>query len=150
MSHDCACPRYSSDLQTAEDVLNRYRVGLTIAATLGPIAETDGGLKLLQCRICGQFWQESADHCHRRALYQIPPTTPDNWRERPFPDQVKIASLRSMLRELGDEQGPEQCREPGCTRLRVRLSLFCAKHHYVRNLGGVLHNDDNMPDEFHS
>jgi hypothetical protein len=39
-------------------------------------------------------------------------------------------------RVLGDECGPETCRSPGCTKLRIMHSVFCRRHHF-RMIRGV-------------
>jgi hypothetical protein len=39
-------------------------------------------------------------------------------------------SDKRFFNGLFPEAGPEVCREEGCTRLRIRHSVLCAKHHF--------------------
>ena len=37
---------------------------------------------------------------------------------------------QDFWKRLGNEEGPEQCRAPGCGRLHISLSTLCRRHHY--------------------
>jgi hypothetical protein len=51
----------------------------------------------------------------------------------------RLGALRSVRRnqelafwsQLGPEVGPEACRHPGCSRLRIFCSVFCRRHHFL-------------------
>ena len=43
---------------------------------------------------------------------------------------TKIAAHEYFWGILGDEVGPEACSEPGCSRLKIRQSIFCKRHHF--------------------
>jgi len=38
-------------------------------------------------------------------------------------------------RVLEEEVGPETCRQQGCARLKMRLSVFCKRHHFQMVMG---------------
>ena len=42
----------------------------------------------------------------------------------------KVADHDAFWRVLGDEVGPQKCREPDCPRLKITQSLFCKRHHF--------------------
>jgi hypothetical protein len=119
----------------------------TLVVSLEQIAVTeDGKLRLYRCRICESYWQQSADARGRLALYQVPQIPFESWRRTPFPNQSMIASWRSLFLSMGPAIGVT-CREPGCHQNAVRLSIFCAIHHCVRNLRYLV-PDDEMPEEY--
>lgn len=41
-----------------------------------------------------------------------------------------IEAHDQFWRGLGEECGPETCRSPGCTKLRIMYSVFCRWHHF--------------------
>ncbi len=42
---------------------------------------------------------------------------------------------KNFWMRLGDEEGPEQCKAPGCGRLHISLSTLCRRHHYENGDG---------------
>jgi hypothetical protein len=146
----CACAKYATPLHNMADVMNRYRVSRSIVPTLDVLALLpQRRFTLFRCRACGQYWQESFGWAQvHDALYPVPEVAVEQWLREPFPDQAATASWRGTFDSLGPEVGPEACREPGCRRRRAHLSVFCPKHHWVRNLGGVLPEPDVMPLEY--
>jgi hypothetical protein len=68
---------------------------------------------------------ESADH-----RYYVHPFEP--WRTLEVPYRPPSSWLRREYASFGvdPELGPETCRTTGCSRLRVRLSVLCRRHHF--------------------
>ena len=60
----------------------------------------------------------------------------DSWLPEPgAPDpppweETKMRLDREFYESLGDERGDVECREPGCKRGAIRLSVFCRTHHF--------------------
>lgn len=36
----------------------------------------------------------------------------------------------ALWQAIGEEVGPDECKSDGCNHLRIRLSVFCKRHHY--------------------
>jgi hypothetical protein len=53
-----------------------------------------------------------------------------DWLDTPSDLEQSIAADRRFRDALGDEVGPELCRQEGCDRRRIRNSVFCRRHHY--------------------
>lgn len=66
-------------------------------------------------------------------FYHIEAADPTAWLDSATPMASALRQMAEDLRffeALGPDAGPECCREPGCTRLRINPGLYCRCHHF--------------------
>lgn len=95
-------------------------------------------MRVYRCRACGATWASEYPFGERQGggpelYYRIEAADPAAWLEAatPIADTLRRAAEdRRFFEALGPEVGPERCREPGCTRLRIDPGLYCRCHHF--------------------
>ncbi len=135
----CRCSEFLSLPQTWSDVKARFLVGSVIRPNLDRIAyHPRTGIHVNRCRVCGRTWAGEYPLSELQGggpelLYVIDERDPAQWVTTAAPLAAPLRRAhedRGWFEALPLEVGPEQCREPGCSRLRINPGLFCRCHHF--------------------
>ena len=135
---NCLCSLYSSPLQSLASVQERMTHADEIEKTLKKIAVGNWRV-LYRCESCGTLWAEEFPYSEQHGggcpcFYQMECQDPEAWLKtapyltmelRTFEEDRAFLSFL-----LKDEVGPEKCRTSDCLSKKVKLSIFCALHHF--------------------
>jgi len=135
----CNCKQYSKSVRSYADLQERCNDGTTILANL-ELVESDSSrwLSIYKCPCCSQYWANEYPFSEQHAggppcPYQIETNNPVLWLEQNLGITLIIRQRhedQEFYNGLGQEIGPEKCRNQLCKRLKIGGSIYCKKHHF--------------------
>jgi hypothetical protein len=122
------------------DVQNRYSLGEVLESLTEVVScDSTNWTEVRRCVVCGQLWgiELPFSESHGggpRCYYHLPVSDPEVWVASGPYVATRIRERdedRAFLEVLGSEVGPDECREFGCTRKKIHLSVLCREHHFA-------------------
>jgi hypothetical protein len=132
----CDCSTYQDLNPNRESFRERVKASKQLRKFLVLKAkDTATGRKLLVCNACGQLWQEgSASNLAPDAyLFKVPKVDEQSWLEAAYaePDKVFMHNfvINEFVKQSHQAETTQPCKEAGCTKRALKLSVFCLTHH---------------------
>jgi hypothetical protein len=121
-------------LEDAEGECGEDGMPLAAAEQGFPYEGLDGGTIMDTAKCAKQFADTPTDELLLESfLYyrRFDSWLPEPGAPEPQPwEETKRKLDREFYLSLGDERGDVACREPGCDRGAIHLSVFCRSHHF--------------------
>ncbi len=131
----CMCPTFADLELERKQIKQRSKETKRIVANLQLIAtHEDSEHALYRCDSCGCLWQKALawNWGNIEYVFKVPGCGTDEWRILPYvdPDSVLIwiASMEQYLTQKFEPSG-KPCRQAGCDRPGIRMSVNCLVHH---------------------
>ena len=121
-------------LEDAEGECGEDRMPLVAAEQGFPYEGLDGDTIIDTAECAKQFVDLPTDDLLLESFlyyWRFDSWLPEPGAPEPPPwEETKRKLDREFYESLGDERGDVACREPGCNRGAIHLSIFCRSHHF--------------------
>jgi len=137
------CEKYSSAIQTMEDIKKRCALYEEIDDAL-ELIESEDWKSVFKCKTCGNFWAREFPFGEQHGggtpcFYLLEKIVPKDWIKGDNKITYEIRQKfedKEFFDELPDETD-ESCDKEDCTRNRIKNSVLCKQHHYESIKGKV-------------